>query len=357
MDFSHTEERRMIADQLSRWLRENYDMEIRAAAIEAGYSRDAYAALSELGIGAALLSEASGGFGGSGHDIAVVFEELGRALAVEPWIASNVLAARCLEADDPLLEEIATGGKTVALAHGEAGGRYALDFVKAEAVKAAGGWEITGGKSVVVHGDSADVLLVSARTGDSVSLFKVDGAAVERRAYPTIDGFPAAEITLSGVAGELVGQEGDGLSRIEAAQRAAILAVSAEALGAMETAQAMTLEYIQNRTQFGQAIGKFQVLQHRMVDMVTKIIQTRSMVVNAASAMGTVDEARRIAALKYYVGEAGRFVAEEAIQLHGAIGLAGETPITHYAKRLVMIDHMFGDTDHHLQRYIELNTA
>jgi len=357
MDFNHSEERRMIADQLSRWLRENYDMEARAKAVEAGYSREAYAALNELGIGAALLSEASGGFGGSGHDIAVVFEELGRALAVEPWIASNVLAAQCLEPDDPLLDEIASGGTTVALAHGEAGGRYALDYVTSEAVKTGDGWSVTGSKSVVVHGGCADMLLVSARTGDSVSLFKINGSAVERRSYATIDGFSAAEITISGAVGEIIGQEGDGLSRIEAAQRAAILAVSAEALGAMETAQAMTLEYIQNRTQFGQPIGKFQVLQHRMVDMVTKIIQTRSMVVNAASAMGTADEARRIAALKFYVGEAGRYVAEEAIQLHGAIGLANETPITHYAKRLVMIDHMFGDTDHHLQRYIELNNA
>ncbi len=355
MDFSHSEERRMIAESLSRWLRDNYDMEARAKAVEAGYSREAYAALCELGIGAALLPEASGGFGGEGHDLAVVFEEMGRALVVEPWLASNVLAARCLPEDDPELEAIAAGARVAVLAHGEAGGRYALDHVQTLASKNGAGWKLDGAKTVAVHAGEADLLLVSARIGDAISLFKVEASDTERRQYPTIDGFSAAEVSLEGAKATLIGQEGDGLSRIALAQRAAILAVSAEALGAMEAAQAITLDYIKQRTQFGQPIGRFQVLQHRMVDMVTKIIQTRSLVVNAASAMGTHDEAKRIAALKFYVGEAGRYIAEEAIQMHGGIGLADETPITHYAKRLVMIDHLFGDTDHHLQAYIDLS--
>jgi len=286
MDFAHTEERRMISDSLSRWLRENYDMETRAAAMEAGYSREAYGALSELGIGAALLPETAGGFGGQGHDLAVVFEEMGRALVVEPWLASNVLAARCLPDDDADLAAIAAGEKVVVLAHGEPGGRYALDHVETLAEPQGDNFTMSGSKTVVIHGHAADLLLVSARHGDSVSLFKVDPDSAKMRDYPTIDGFSAAEVTLENAPGVLVGEAGDGLSRVEIAQRAATLAVSAEALGAMEMAHEITLDYIKQRTQFGQPIGRFQVLQHRMVDMVTKIIQTRSLVVNAASAMG-----------------------------------------------------------------------
>ena len=369
MEFTDSEERVLLANTLKRWLGDHYSLAERARAMSEapGYSGKAWSELAELGIMAALLGEEVGGLGGSGHDIAIVFEALGRVVAIEPWLASGVLSAHILAGRDgyeDLLQRMMRGEVVVSFAHSEAEARYDVSVVTSRAERQGAGWCITGGKAVVLHGDHAERLIVSARNGgnesdeDGISLFLLDATlpGIVRRGYATIDGFRAADIVFTQVLvpeDALIGVAGRAYPDIERAIGAAILAVCAEALGAMEVARDITLDYLRSREQFDQPIGRFQVLQHRMVELVTQIEQTRSLVINAASAFDKARHEREAAlsAVKYYVGQAGRRVAEEAMQMHGGIALADETPITHYAKRLVMIDHLFGDTDYHLERY------
>lgn len=380
MDFTHTEERRLINESLARFLREKYSIDDRQTAIDSdcGYSESAWQGLGEMGVIAALVSPDHGGFGGSGHDLSLVFEALGRALCVEPWLATGVLSSQLLVAGgDPLslLPGILTGERVVALAHTEPESGYCLSHVTAVASPIQSGWQITGHKAVVLHAENASHLLVSARTDNShvessvddaasehgISLFAVDkkSAGVTLRGYTTIDGIRAAEVMLDKVAvsaSQLVGQPNEAFLLIEKAVAAGALAVCAEALGAMEQALTMTLDYLRTREQFGQPIGRFQALQHRMVDVATAIEQSRSLVIKAASVFDDTRQEREkaVSASKHYVGVAARLVAEESTQMHGGMGLASDTPISQYVKRLIMIDHLFGDTDYHLQRYIAL---
>jgi alkylation response protein AidB-like acyl-CoA dehydrogenase len=376
MNFEHTEERRMLADTLNRYVAEQYGFETRdrIAKSPRGYSPEQWQQFAELGVIGALFSEADGGFGGAGFDVAVVFEALGRGLVVEPFLgallAGSAIAHAGTETQKALLAEIIGGAKLAIFAHGEPEARYELARVQTRARRSDQGWVLDGAKAVVQHGEHADVLVVSARTSGAVddetgiSLFLVpaDAAGVSRRGYPTIDGGRAAELTLKDVAVDanaLLGEVGAGYVALEKAVGTGILALCAEALGAMDVAKEATLEYLRTRRQFGVPIGSFQALQHRMADMLLEIEQARSAVINAAAALAAegATRERALSAAKVTIGRIGTLVAEESIQMHGGIGMTWELPLAHYAKRLVMIDHQLGDEDFHLERYIALGQA
>lgn len=377
MNFEHTEDRRMLADTLNRFVSEQVGIETRnrIAYGDTGMDAALWAQFAELGAIGALFPEADGGFGGAGFDIAVVFEALGRGLVVEPFLGALVVGRALGAAGTPAQKERIAGlidGSTVAaLAHDEPGAHYELARVETRAVRNGNGWLLTGQKAVVVQGDRAQWLLVSARTSgavdseDGISLFLVpgDAARLVRRGYGRIDGGHAAEITLTDVQvgpEALLGAEGQGFATLERAVGSGILAVCAEALGAMEVAKKDTLEYLRTRKQFGVPIGSFQALQHRMADLLLEVEQARSAVINAAAAIDSADRTEReraLSAAKVTIGRIGALVAEESIQLHGGIGMTWELPLSHYAKRLVMVDHQFGDEDHHLARFIALGRA
>jgi len=377
MNFEHTEDRRMLADTLNRFVAEQVGIETRnrIAYGDTGMDAALWAQFAELGAIGALFPEADGGFGGAGFDIAVVFEALGRGLVVEPFLGAlmvgRALGAAGTAAQKEHIAGLIDGSTVAALAHDEPGSHYALSRVETRAVRNGDGWLLTGQKAVVVQGDQAQWLLVSARTSgdvdseEGISLFLVpgDGAGVARRGYGRIDGGHAAEITLNHVQvgpQALLGAEGQGFATLERVVGYGILAVCAEALGAMEVAKANTLEYLQTRKQFGVPIGSFQALQHRMADLLLEVEQARSAVINAAAAIDSTDRTgreRALSAAKVSIGRIGTLVAEESIQLHGGIGMTWELPLSHYAKRLVMVDHQFGDEDHHLARFIALGRA
>ena len=377
MNFTHTEDRRMLADSLNRFVSEQYGIEQRnhLAYGAEGHSPALYAQFAELGAIGALFPEAVGGFGGSGFDISVVFEALGRGLVAEPLLGALVvgqaLIAAGTEAQKRQLEDIIAGSAIAALAHDEPGSHYELNKVTATAARTATGWVLNGAKSVVAFGEKADLLLVSARTAGGmfdtagISLFLVDGkaAGIAKRGYSRMEGGRAAELTFENVQlaeDALLGAEGRGHAVLEHVQGFALLALAAEALGAMDVAKQNTLEYLQTRKQFGVVIGSFQALQHRMADLLLEVEQVRSTVINAADAIDNAQGTERekmLSAAKYTVGSVGTLVAEESIQMHGGIGMTWELPLSHYAKRLVMIDHQFGDEDHHLARFMALTQA
>lgn len=377
MNFQHTEDRRMLADSLNRFLSEKNSIERRHISAEGhfGYSKEVYAGLAELGTIGALFPEDAGGFGGTGFDVSVVFECLGRNLAVEPLLGALVvgqaLIAAGTDAQRAQLEAIVAGGTVAALAHDEPGSHYELTHVAMTATQTTNGWVLNGAKAVVPMGDSADLLLVSARTSgnaqdaDGISLFLVPGTAtgLAKRGNGRIDGGRTAELTFANVAvgaDALLGTEGQGLAVLERISGYALLALAAESLGAMDVAKDQTLEYLRTRKQFGVPIGSFQALQHRMADLLLEVEQARSAVINAAAAIDDADRITRekaLSAAKVSVGRIGTLVAEESIQMHGGIGMTWELPLSHYAKRLVMIDHQFGDEDHHLARFIALGQA
>jgi alkylation response protein AidB-like acyl-CoA dehydrogenase len=375
MNFEHTEERRMLADSLNRFIAERYGFEVRnkIAGSAEGYSPEMWNHFAELGIFQALMREEDGGFGGGGFDIAVVFEALGRGLVVEPLLASAVLAAESIaragnETQRGVLESIADGSTIASFAHDEPGTHYELSRVSLMAKREGDGWALNGVKSVVALGEQAGVFVVSARTAgevdaqDGISLFLVPAGTpgLTVQGTPTIDGGHVAELRFENVlldGAALLGEEGAGFATLERATGRGILALCAEALGAMEAAKTATLDYLRTRKQFGVPIGSFQALQHRMADLLLEIEQARSAVINAAAALDSEDRITRertLSAAKMSIGRIGTKVAEECIQLHGGIGMTWELPLAHYAKRLVMIDHQLGDEDHHLERYIAL---
>ena len=374
MNFEHTDDRRMLADTLNRYVAEQYSFETRdrIAKSPRGYSPEQWQQFAELGMIGALFAEADGGYGGAGFDIVVVFEALGRGLVAEPFLGCAVLAGSAIadagtEAQKALLAAIIGGAKLAAFAHGEPEARYELARVQTRARPSGNAWVLDGVKAVVQHGEHADVFVVSARTSGAVddetgiSLFLVPAHAtgISRRGYPNVDGGRAAELSLKGVtvgADALLGEEGAGYAALEKAVGRGILALCAEALGAMDVAKEATLEYLRTRQQFGVPIGS---LQHRMADMLLEIEQARSAVINAAAALDAdrVTRERALSAAKVTIGRIGTLVAEESIQMHGGIGMTWELPLAHYAKRLVMIDHQLGDEDHHLARYIALGQS
>ncbi|MDQ2095853.1 acyl-CoA dehydrogenase family protein [Rhodalgimonas zhirmunskyi] len=369
MDFTHTETRRMLADTIDRYLRDKYPLAARVEAgnSEQGFQPAQYEALAELGVIAALFPEDQGGFGGEGFDISVAFEEMGKKLVNEPVMENALIPGPILAAAgmDEAVENIIAGGARYALAAEEPQALYDLSHVETTAEKSGDGYSLSGKKTVVRAANGCDGYIVSARTSggtndtDGISLFLVAPDQVSARDYTTVDGGRASELTLEGAEGTLLGDEGGAWPALQAASDRAILALGSEALGIMQTIAAMTIEYLRTRKQFGVVIGKFQALQHRTAEMLIEIEQTRSAVINAANAMalGAEERARIMAATKYTIGKAGRRVAEESIQLHGGIGMTWEYDLGHFAKRLIMIDHEWGDQDFHLSRFVALGRA
>ena len=375
MNFTHTEERQLFKDSVARLIADTYSLEARnkAAETELGFSPEKWAQFAELGAIGALFSEEDGGFGGAPFDVTVLFEELGRGLVNEPFLATAILGGGLIaelgNADQKaIIEEVIAGSKQLAFAHGEPKSRYDASHVETTAKKSGDGYVLNGAKAVVLNGGAADLLVVSARYSgaawdeDGLSLFLVpaDAAGLSRTSYPSIDGLHAAEIRLDNVtvgADALLGSEGKAWPTIEKVIARANLALASEAIGAMEVARDMTIEYLKTRKQFGVVIGKFQALQHRMATVLLEIEQARSSVINAAGRFdgSRVEREMAVSAAKTLAGQIGRLVAEEAIQMHGGIAMTWEYAVGHFAKRLVMIDHMFGDVDYHVARYVALS--
>ena len=377
MNFDLTEERQMLQDTLRRFLSDKYDTAARNAILdsETGLSEDIWNGLAELGIIGALFSEDDGGFGGAGFDIAVVFEELGRAGVVEPMLDTAILGGGLLaalgdDAQKEMVEEVIGGALHLAVAHGEPASRYDLNRVESTAKAAGDSIVLNGRKAVVVNAEAADHLIVSARESgavgdvDGISLFVVpsDAAGLTMRGYALMAGGRAAEVTLDDVsvpASARLGEAGKALPAIENAVAAANVALAAETMGAMQSATELTKDYLMTRKQFGRPIGTFQALAHRMSDMLIELEQARSAVINAAGHLESDSRIRdmQIASARNLMGRVGRLVAEESIQMHGGIAMTQEYELAHIAKRITMADHRFGDTDYHLERFIALSAA
>lgn len=377
MDFKLTEERQMLSDTLRRYLADKYDTKVRNTILESeqGFSSEIWAELAELGVIGALFSEEDGGFGGAGFDLAVVFEELGRAGVVEPMLDSAVMAGRALalagnSAQKALLEGFIAGETHLAFAHAEPESRYDMQYVAAKADGEDGAILLSGRKSVVMNAEAADWIVVTARDygetrdTDGIGLFLVpassDGLSIE--GYPLISGGRAAEVAFDAVQlpeSARIGAPGAGFDVIEQVMAAATVAQMAEAFGSMVSACTLTQDYLMTRKQFGRPIGTFQALQHRMATMLIEMEQARSAVINAAGRLEGDRHARElhVSAGKNLIGRVGRLVAEEAIQMHGGIAMTQEYELAHIAKRIVMADHRFGDQDYHLERFLELSAA
>jgi alkylation response protein AidB-like acyl-CoA dehydrogenase len=373
MDFTLSETQRMLAETTDRLVRERYGFEARKQIIASpdGFSRPLWATFAELGLTGLGIDEAHGGLGGTLGDVAVVAETFGRALVIEPYMPTVVLGAGALAlggTDDQqteILPKVAAGELFLALAHGEPKSRYTMSHVATRADADGDDHLLTGAKAVVLGGDAADYFLVSARTdgGTSephgISLFLVpkDAPGLTVRAYPNIDGTRAADLQLDRVrvpASSRVGRLGHGLPIVAHAVDRAIAYLCAEAVGAMQALNALTLDYLKTRTQFGVPIGSFQVLQHRMVDMEVALEQARSMAILVADRADDPDpreRTRAVSAAKVQIGRSGRFIGQSSVQMHGGIGITDEYAGGHYFKRLTLIDRTFGDADHHLTRF------
>ncbi|KZX63518.1 pimeloyl-CoA dehydrogenase small subunit [Alcanivorax sp. HI0033] len=368
MDFKLSDEQRMLEETVGRLVRDGYPFDVRekARTSELGFSKEMWQQFAELGLLGVPFSEDFGGFNGGGPELMVVAEGFGRGLVLEPYLATVVLSGTLINAlasdsqKEALISAIVGGELRLALAAYEPEGRYDHTHVATTAEKSGDSYVISGSKAVVLHGDSADKLVVIARTAgnandrNGLSAFVVDAAAegVSRRGYETIDGLHAAEISLNKAPAELLGEEGNAIDALEKSLALGIVALCAEATGAMEVACDHTLNYIKERQQFGVPIGKFQALQHRMVEMRMELEKARSMTILAACSLELSAPvcAKRLAAAKAIIGKSGRKVAEEAIQLHGGMGMMEETAVSHYAKRIVMIDHQLGDLGYHMQQ-------
>ncbi|MFT6463938.1 acyl-CoA dehydrogenase family protein [Halopseudomonas sp.] len=370
MDFKLTEEQQMLQETAARLVRDTYtfDKREKASASDTGFSPEFWQQMGELGLTAIPFPEELGGFGGTGVENMLIMKELGRGICLEPYMESVIFAGGLITQlgsdtqKDELLAGIASGELQAAVALDEPNSHYQLSEVQTTAKQQGDSWSLTGRKAVVIGGHTAGKILVSARTaGDlrdqqGISLFIVDPAStgVTRRNYATVDGRKACELFLDNAQGELLGQAGEAFDAISYQAGRAMAALCAEAVGAMEVACDITLDYLKTRKQFGVPIGKFQALQHRMVDMRTELEQATSMAILAACVADEADNAERtrtLTAAKFMINRCGRKVAEEAIQLHGGIAMTWEYSLAHYAKRLVMISHRLGDDDHHLEAY------
>lgn len=372
MDFSLTEEQSMLADSVARLIDNDYGFESRQvfAASDKGYSGAIWQTMGELGLTALPFSEADGGLDGGPVETMLVMEQFGRGLVLEPYLASVIMAGGVISASgnsaqkEKWLTDITDGSRIGALAFTEPQSRFRLNSVATKAVSDDSGFVINGHKSVVLDGGSADFLVVSARTSGEIdddagiSLFVVDRAAagVSCEDYPTVDGMRAAEIRFENVTVDehaMLGTADEGLDTLTKVIDDATLAVCAEALGIMQSLNEKTLEYTKNRQQFGLPIAAFQALQHRMVDMFVDFEQTRSLLLWAVMerAADKPDSSVAISAVKQQIGTAGRKLGQEAIQLHGGMGVTWELDVAHYFKRLTTIDTLFGNADFHLQRY------
>ena len=365
MDFDLNDEQRLLKESVDRLILDQYQFQQRKQymAEPAGFSAPMWDRFAEQGLLGLPFPEAAGGFGGGPIETMIVAEAFGRGLVVEPYFATVILAGGLLRrAADPAVlaalgPKIVAGKLKLAFAHIERHSRYDLANVATTAKKDGGDYVLNGAKSVVLHGDAADQLLVTARLSggqmdrDGIGLFLIDAnaAGVARRGYPTQDGLRAAEVVLTNARAQLL--RDNALPSIEHAVDEAIAALCAEAVGAMQSMQDLTLEYLKTRKQFGRAIGSFQVLQHRSVDMLVALEGARGMAMFAAvmaAEENPLERRRAISAAKSQIGRSGKHIGQEAIQLHGGIGMTMEYSVGHYFKRMTMIDALYGDADHHL---------
>jgi alkylation response protein AidB-like acyl-CoA dehydrogenase len=376
MDFSFTDEQSMLRDTVASYLADHYDFDTRRAAIksQAGWRPEVWKAFAEeLGILGAAFPEAHGGLGGGAIDNMIVMEEFGKALVVEPYLGTVVIGGGFLKHANPpwageVIGKIIGGEVTIAFAYAEPQGRYNLANLVTTARVDGSGFVLNGHKAVVVGAPWASHLIVTARTGGAqrdaggVSVFLVDRTAggVVTRDYPTVDGRRASEVFFENVklpAEALIGELGAGLPLVEQVVDEAIAAVCAEACGVLRRLHEGTLEYTKQRKQFGVPISSFQVLQHRMVDMFIQLEQAISMTYMAHIKLAepAAERAKALSAAKVQIGRACRFVGQNAIQLHGGMGMTDEMAIGHYFKRATIIEGEFGSVDHHLKRYETLS--
>ena len=374
MDFNFSSEQEQLRDTVNRLIEREYEFNKQRHAIihsAAGYSEKVWASMAEIGVLGIGIDEAHGGFGGNAIDTMIVMEALGRSLVVEPYLATVVLGANLIQLagsdaqKSSLLPQIVAGNLKLAFAYSETGTRYDLKRIATVARKEGAGYVLNGEKIIVLHGNIADKIIVSVATagalhdGQGMALFLVDAKAsgLNITGYRTIDSQRAANLHFDNVrvsADAMLGSSEDNLAIVEQVIDIATTALIAESVGAMEALQKSTLEYLKTRRQFGVPIGKFQALQHRMVDMLMYVEQSRSMAYLAAVKVQSNDVAERqrvVSAAKNAIGRYGRLIAQEAVQMHGGMGITDELSASHYFRRLTAIGATFGDADHHLSRF------
>ncbi len=369
MNFDYNEEQQLLADSVRRFLAKDYGFEARRKIVASkdGSSPAVWSTIAEMGLTGLPFSPDYGGFGGGAVDLMGVMEAAGDALLVEPYLATIGLGAQFVARagsdaqKKAILPAVVEGKLKMAFAHTEKGARYNLSKVETQAKKAGSGWEITGEKFVVLGAPAADKLVVSAKTEKGLSLFLVNSSSkgLKIKPYVTLDEQRAGDVILSGTPGELLGSEGGALPVIEEVMDFATALICAEAVGAMKFACDTTLEYLKTRKQFGVPIGTFQALQHRMVDMYVSYEQAKSMACLACSKFDSPvdarDRARSISAAKIKIADNCRHISQEAIQLHGGMGMTEEMKVSHTFRRLTMIAQQFGDAEHHLARFAKLS--
>ena len=375
MDFTFNEEQTLIQDQVDQFVLKEYDWETRQSLSNSdlGFGQENWQKFAELGWLGISVSEDSGGFGGSAIESMLIMEAFGKGLVVEPFLETMIMSGGLIDAHGSdkqkasILEPAISGEMQLALAYAEPQSRFNLSDVVTEAKPEGDNFVLNGYKSVVMNGPSANKILVSARTSGSqleengLTLFIVDADSdgLNKTNYKTVDGRRASDISLENVTvskDDVVGGIDSGFEILDLAIDKAILAISAEAVGAMEVLYKATVEYTKTREQFGTAIGKFQVLQHRMVDMFMEYEQCKSLLYMATMKQeeGAADAKKAISGLKYQVGKAGKFIGQQAVQLHGGMGVTDELNVGHYFKRLTTIGTIFGNSDYHLKKYTSL---
>ena len=375
MDFTFNEEQSLIQDQVDQFVQKEYDWETRQSLSnsELGFGEDNWKKFAELGWLGISVSEDSGGFGGSAIESMLIMEAFGKGLVVEPFLETVIMAGGLIDdhgsdqQKSSFLEPAIAGEMHLSLAYAEPQSRFNLSDVVTEAKADGDNFIINGYKSVAMNGPSADQIIVSARTSGTqldesgISLFIVDAnsSGLDKTNYKTVDGRRASDLTFENVSvskENLIGEQDKGFEILDSAIDKAILAISAEAVGAMEVLYKTTVEYTKTREQFGTAIGKFQVLQHRMVDMFMEYEQCKSLLYMATMKHEekAEDAKKAISGLKYQVGKAGKFIGQQAVQLHGGMGVTDELNVGHYFKRLTTVGTIFGNTDYHLKKYTSL---
>ncbi|ANO50776.1 acyl-CoA dehydrogenase family protein [Woeseia oceani] len=371
MDFSITEEQSMLADSIARFIDNDYSFDKRMAIVESddAFSQQVWQNCADLGWTAMLFSDADGGFDGGAVEMMLMMEQFGRGLVVEPFLANVILAGGILkrlasaEQKADWLAGIVDGSRQAALAFAEPHARYDIANIATSANREGDQWVLNGSKALVLNGGAAELIILPARTSgeqtaqSGISLFAIDASAagVTRNAYKTVDGHGAAEIVLSDVKvadSALLGKPNEGYSALAETVNDGTLAVCAEAVGIMRTMHDKTVDYTKQRVQFGVPIGSFQALQHRMVDTLMACEQAKSLLLRSVmlSDAGSPEAGAAISELKYLIGTSGRKVAQEAVQIHGGMGMTWELDIAHFFKRMTAIDILFGDSDFHLDR-------
>jgi len=375
MNFELSEEQKMIQQSVERFVQENYDLSnrIKISSEDPGYSKEYWSSMAELGWLGLAFDEEDGGFGGNQIDTLVLMEQFGKGLVLEPFLANIVLAGGAIKRGgsaslkESIIPSLIDGSLQLTLAYAEEQSRFDLEDIATAAREDDGNFVLNGKKSMVLNAESADKIIVVARTNGSqvdkegISLFLVnaDSDGLERENFPTVDGLRASEISLNDVKvspENLIGEKDKGFEILQAVANDAILALAAEAVGAMEVLYKDTVEYTQQREQFDHPLSDFQVLQHRMVDMFMEYEQCKSLLFRAT--METVQDPqlsqRTVHALKHLIGKSGIFVGENAVQLHGGMGVTEELRVGHFFKRLLVIDSQFGNADFHLDKFTSL---